>query len=30
MYFDQRLRSSVTPWVRLSAWEMVEMKMVPR
>src|SRR5438045_9228344 len=29
MYFDHQLRSSTTPWVRLRAYEVVEMKRVP-
>ena len=29
MYFYHQLRSSTTPWVRLRAWEIVEMKRVP-
>src|SRR2546423_4953229 len=28
-YFDHQLRSSTTPWVRLSACDVVEMNMVP-
>ena len=29
MYFDHQFRSSWTPWVRLRACEMVEIKRVP-
>src|SRR5436190_23438536 len=29
MYFDHQLRSSTTPWVRLSAYEVDEIKRVP-